>query len=293
MTGERGDVTLPGLLVAMTLMLIVIGAAFSVFGSADRLQRKSELTQDAQRQARNALDRITMELRNMASPTNDAPLAIAGVTPTDIVFQTVDKTMPTGSANAWNIKRVRYCIDPRGRLWRGEQTWTTAAAPAPPTPAGGDCPGTWPSSKQMTASVVNGARPLFKVNATDVTQITKVDVDLFVRVDTQQGRGDTELASGVFLRNQNRVPAAAIDVVAVNAQGILLSAADSADPEGDTLKYEWTDITSGGNRAIGSGVTVLYPSTGLQKGQSYNIQLKVTDAGGLTNTATRWVTFTY
>ena len=291
MSGERGDFTLPGLLVAMVLMLLVIGATFGVFGTADTLQRKSELTQDAQRQARDAVDRMTLELRNMASPSNDAPQAIQGTTSNDIVFQTVGKTKPTGSANAWNVKRVRYCLDGAGTLWRGEQTWTTAAAPAPPTAAGGACPGTW-SAARVANGVVNGTRPVFRVNASDPTHITDVDVHLFVRVDARQNRGETELSSGVFLRNQNRFPTAAIDVVAVNAQGILLSAADSADPEGDTLRYEWTDL-SRNNQPIGSGVTVLYPSAGLQKGQQYNIQLKVTDAGGLYTTATKWVTFQY
>jgi hypothetical protein len=292
MTGERGDVTLSGLLVAMTLMLVVTGATFSVFGTADRLQRKTELTQDAQRQARNTVDRLTLELRNMASPNDNAPQAIQGVTDRDIVFQIVDKTMPAGSANAWNIKRVRYCVDGGGTMWRGEQKWTTATAPAAPTAAGGACPGTWSATK-VASNVVNGGRALFTVKSTDVTRITDVDIDLFVRVDAQQARGETELSSGVFLRNQNRFPTASIDVVAVNAQGILLSAGDSSDPEGDNLTYEWTDVTRNGY-PIGKGVTVFYPaSAGLQKDQTYTIKLKVTDAGMLSTTTTRDVKFTF
>jgi type II secretory pathway component PulJ len=293
MIGERGDFTLPGLLVAMALMLLVTAASFSVFGTADRISRKTQLTQDAQQQARTTIDRMTLELRNMASPTNDAPQAIQGVTPTDVVFQTVDKTKPAGSLNAWNIKRVRYCLDSAGTLWRSEQKSNNATLPAAPTQAGGACPGAWAAPVRIATNVVNGTRPVFKVNSSDTTKITQVDVDLFVRVDAQQRRGETELSSGVFLRNQNRFPTAAIDVIAVNAQGILLSAGDSADPEGDTLTYAWTDLTSS-NYAIGSGVTVLYPaSAGLQKGHTYTIQLTVTDAGGLSTPVTRDVLFTY
>jgi type II secretory pathway pseudopilin PulG len=286
---ERGDFTLTGLLVAMALMLVVIGATFSVFGTAETVQRKTELTQDAQQAARNAVDRMTIELRNLASPVNDAPLAISGVTGSDIVFQTVDKSKPTGSLNVWNIKRVRYCLDGNGVLWRAEQKWQGTTPPDVPTAAGGGCPGSWTSPVRVVSGVTNGARPLFRVNSTDTTKITDVDVDLFVRVDRKRQLGETELSSGVFLRNQNRMPTAAIDVVAVNAQGITLSAASSADPEGDNLTYEWTDLTR--SRKIGSSIVLLYPGSELQKGQTYDIQLKVTDGGGLSSTTHRKVTW--
>ena len=68
--------TLVGLLVAMTLMLLVMGAAIEVFGQFNTITRKTELQNDAQDRARTAVDRLSIELRNLASPTPESPQAV-------------------------------------------------------------------------------------------------------------------------------------------------------------------------------------------------------------------------
>jgi hypothetical protein len=277
---ERGDVTLVGLLVAMTLMLLVMGAAIEVFGQFNTITRKTELQNDAQDRARTAVDRLTVELRNLASPTAESPQAVQYAGATDLVFQTVDKTAPAASTlNPSNIKRVRYCVSPGGTLYRGVQgPWTTTAPPAVPTALGGACPGAWTSTAVAT-NVISGTRPLFTYNSTDVTAITRIGVGLALRTDPRQGRGDTEVTSGIFLRNQNRFPVATFSVVKT-ATGVVLNGAGSSDPDGDNLTYEWSD----NGAAIGSGVTYTYGP--LVSGSNHVFALKVTDGGGLTTTYT-------
>jgi type II secretory pathway component PulJ len=290
MRSERGEFSLTGLLVAMLLMGVVMAATFSVFGTADRVTRSTELRNEAQDRGRTAIDRMTMELRNLASPTPNAPQAIEVATDTDLVFQTVHKLTPaSGTSNTANVKRVRYCVD-GGRLYRAEQgPWTAAAPPAMPSAApGGGCPGAWTARVVATNVLNSAARPLFRFNSTVLTEITNVRVGLDLRVDPKRAAAvsDTVLSSGVFLRNQNRVPSAGFTVV-VTAQGLLLNASPSQDPDGDVLKYEWFDVTL--NKTIGSGLTLLY--AGLVRNSAHQIRLTVTDGGDLTSTFTQTATW--
>lgn len=280
MRSERGDVTLVGLLVAMALMLLVMGAAIEVFGQFDTITRKTELQNDAQDRARTAVDRLSIELRNLASPTPESPQAVQYAGPTDLVFQTVDKTAPAASTqNPSNIKRVRYCVSAGGTLYRGVQgPWTTSTPPAVPTALGGACPGAWTSTAVAT-NVITGTRPLFTYNSTDVTAITRIGVGLALRTDPRRGRGDTEVTSGIFLRNQNRFPTATFSVVKT-ATGIVLNGAGSSDPDGDNLTYEWSD----NGAVIGSGVTYTYGP--LVSGSNHVLSLRITDGGGLSTTYT-------
>jgi hypothetical protein len=290
MRSERGEFSLTGLLVAMLLMGVVMAATFSVFGTADRVTRSTELRNEAQDRGRTAIDRMTTELRNLASPTPDSPKAVEVATDTDLVFQTVHKLAPASStSNKANVKRVRYCVA-GGLLYRAEQgPWTTGTPPAMPSAApGGGCPGSW-TARIVAANVLNSAaRPLFRFNSAVLTEITSVRVGLDLRVDPKRPAAvsDAELSSGVFLRNQNRVPAAAFTVV-VTAQGLLLNASPSQDPDGDVLKYEWFDVTL--NKSIGSGLTLLY--TGLVRNSAHEIRLTVTDGGDLAGTSTQTATW--
>lgn len=289
MRSERGEFSLTGLLVAMLLMGVVMAATFSVFGTADTVTRSTELRNEAQDRGRTAVDRLTMELRNLASPTPDTPQAIEVATDTDLVFQTVHKLTPAnGTSNKANVKRVRYCVA-GGRLYRAEQgPWTTSTPPVMPSAVPGGCPGSWTARVVATSVLNSAARPLFRFNSAVPTEITNIRVGLDLRVDPKRAAAvsDAELSSGVFLRNQNRVPGAGFTVV-VTAQGLLLNASPSQDPDGDVLKYEWFDVTL--NKTIGSGLTLLY--TGLVRGSAHEIRLTVTDGGDLKDTFTQTATW--
>lgn len=278
---ERGEITLAQMLVAATMMLVVMGATLTVFSSAQKLNNDANERQDEQDTARAALDTIAAQLRNLASPTADQPQAIDSAGPYDLVFQTVDRVGPNSGLNASNVMRVRYCLGTTNTstLYRQEQRWTTQATPAAPaTPA---CPSTasgWSTGKAVTQFVVNTrnglSRPIFTYNAATVTDISAIHAQLYVDRDIVHGPRETVLSSGVFLRNQNRRPAAAFSTDTTVRGKVILNGAASTDPEGDPLTFVWFD----GTTKIGTGIRFDYTVT---PGTSHSLQLKVFDLAGL------------
>jgi hypothetical protein len=138
---------------------------------------------------------------------------------------------------------VRYCLDADGTtIWREQQTWTGATAPA--VPSGTAC-GTsgdgWPTKRVLVPNIRNGAgRPLFTYNRTDPTAVTEIAASVFVDPDPGHTPKEVALQSAVFLRNQNRRPTAAFDIQ-VSAGTYVLNASDSNDPEGRSLDLYWYD----------------------------------------------------
>ena len=66
---QRG-MTLVELLVSMTLSLIVFGATLTVLTGAQRTVAVSDEVNDRQQEARVAIDRLSRDLRNLASPSD-------------------------------------------------------------------------------------------------------------------------------------------------------------------------------------------------------------------------------
>lgn len=280
---QRGELSLGHMLVAMSLMLGVLGATLTVFSSAERLNRDTNVRTETQDQARTALDAMTAQLRNLASPTYDQPQAIDQATPYDLVFQTVDRIGPNSGLNAANVMRVRYCLGTADTttVYRQQQRWTTQLTPAAPSstvcPAPASSTG-WSATTVVASSVVNRAggqeRPLFTYNAAAATDISSVHAQLYLDTDTTRAPAETTLSSGVFLRNQNRRPVAAFTADTTVRGKIILNGAASADPEGDPLEYVWFD----GEVKIGDGIRLDYT---VEPGSSPAIQLKVFDLADL------------
>ena len=251
MSGERGEVTLTGLLVAMVVFLGVLAATLSLFASSQTVARDTAQRNDAQDRARQASDTIVRQLRNLASPTVDQPQAVERATSRELVFKTIASTGVPTAANVANVKRVRFCLADSGRLWKQEQigdaavTGTVpggaAAADDPTCSSAGWTAGT---SQVIAANVVNYAngftRPVFTYNSTTLTAITSVRVTLYVDMDSAKRPAETRLSTGVFLRNQNRVPTASFTVTQT-AAGLMLNGSLSTDPDGDPLTYCWYD----------------------------------------------------
>ena len=271
---ERGEISLTGLLVAMTIFLAVLAATLTTFAAfdsqADSLTRRTE----AQDIARRGADRIARDLRNLAGPTQDVPEAVDLATASDLVFNTVDAVKPAGSLNGPNVKRVRYCLNPSTRMiWQQEQRWTTAAKPAT-IPSTASCPSpAWGPATQVVSHVTNLTRPVFTYDTTVSTAISSVNLDLFVDDMPGQGPPETKISTGVFLRNQNRLPAARFTATPT-AQGVLLNGSTSRDPEGQPLEYVWYD----GGVFIGRGVTFLHAGA---SGTTNAYSLRVYDPAGL------------
>ena len=294
--GDQRGTTLIELLVGMTLMTIVLSATLLLFDAGADNHRLVEEHNEAQDTARRHTDRLARELRNMASPsllTTSAaqPLAVDLATGYDLVFRVVDDVRPAGSANTPNVKRVRYCLDAadpaNGRLYRQEQTWVTTGTPALPSLSA--CPAAgWTTAELITDAVVNRAggrdRPLFQFDAVDTSRITRVRTDVYVDPTIDRRPVEARLTSGVFLRNQNRVPTASFTVDANTATNeVVLNGSPSEDPEDMPLAYDW--YMDG--VAIGSGV--VFTHKGAADGL-HTYRLEVRDPAALTAEATMEVT---
>jgi len=282
LSDERGEITLAQMLIAMSMMLVILAATLTVFTGAEQLNQQANARNDEQDQVRAALDRVAAQLRNLASPTPDQPQAVDSAGPYDLVFQTVDANGPNSGLNAANVMRVRYCLGgtaSAGKLYRQEQRWTTQATPAAPTTTA--CPSAdagWTTTKVVAQYITNRNnglnRPIFAYNAAAASDISEVHVQLYTDLDPAHAPPETNLSTGVFLRNQNRRPVASFTADTTVPGKMILNGAESSDPEGDPLQYVWYD----GTTKIGDGIRFDYTAA---RGTTHTIQLKVFDLAGL------------
>jgi type II secretory pathway pseudopilin PulG len=250
---ERG-MTLVEMLMVCILSIIVLGATLSAVETFERNARTNERVNEAQDNARNSLDRMARDLRNLASPIKESPDAVDRAAAQDVMFQSEGNTI-AGGLNARNTERVRYCLSAQGNLYRQIQTWTTATPPA--APAETTCPGkkstaggVWVRTSVVASSIVNGNdRPIFTYNAAILKDITEVSATLWIDVNPATVKPpETTLQTSVYLRNQNRKPIAAFSWDAVNGS-VVLNASESTDPEEKSMTYTWYfdgSATSGG-----------------------------------------------
>ena len=284
---ERGF-TLPELLIAMTVMLIILSASLATFEVFQSTTTRTARQNDAQEVARATMLRLSRQLRNIAGPVEGLPQSFDVSGPYDLVFKSVNPAGPISAGNPSNVERLRYCLttgtgQPQ-RLWRQEQTWTSSTPP--PYSGSSTCPDTsWGNPRVVADFVVNNLngqnRPVFTYNSSDPTRVTEVDTDLYVDPDPLHAPPETHLQSGVFLRNQNRSPVAEFQA-APGTKHVILNASTSSDPEGEALTYAWTD---GGSPILKCAAYCDYStSTG-----QHSIQLTVTDPGGLSATQSQTV----
>ncbi|MFP5361954.1 MAG: type II secretion system protein J [Thermoleophilia bacterium] len=301
---ERGY-SLPEVMIAMVLMLIILGATLTSLDAFRSNQKLDERRTEAQERVRRSVDRLERQLRNLATPAANVK-SIYRAQANDLVFQTADPQ------KRW----VRYCTNPAdpliasggGRLWFGV---SNIVSDTPPTTTA--CPGTgWTSMQPVGESVVNARdglnRPLFTYNwpktaagveiTTDTSAITRIRTQLWV--DTNPGSKPVEqsLSTGVFLRNQNQAPVAAFTFTAA---GRILNASGTTDFEGRRLNYHWYYGTSavtppaGCTPAdpppasyLGFGIVQRLPATATSP---QVVTLCVIDPGDLQVTLTKTVTF--
>ena len=270
---DESGLTLVELLVASLVSLIVLGATLTVLTSMMSLNVVVERQSEYETQARQGADRLSRQLRNLASPADIVTNIAASTQPksvdrnlaTDLVFKDIGDVRPQSSANSANVRRVRYCVQTsgqvpgagfsasptRGVLWAQHQTWTTGAPPA--VPADTACPGTGWTSQRIVADHLVGtaASPVFRYSGdtgvvtgttdADREQIARVETTLLVDVDPTRGPGAASLKTAVVLRNQNRAPIAAFTYTLLNPVGcsVQLNGSASEDPESKPLQYEW------------------------------------------------------
>ena len=287
--GERGF-TLIELLVTMSLMGMVFGATISLFVTFHRNERVNRLQNESQDQAHHAMELVTRQMRNLASPRDFEPKAVELATDYDLVFKTIDPVKPGGTLNDRNIKRIRYCLSPAAsgssKLYSQQQTWT-APDPPPTFPSTTTCPSSaWGNQRVVVQDVVNldKSEPVFSYQpaATPLDDIRAVQTRLWTDVNPGKAPAATRLASGVFLRNQNRAPVPSCTATYAGNNQVILNGSASEDPEGRTLReYEWL---KGGVAITPSLKGVVGRWTAIAPG-TYIFSVKVKDYGGLTAVA--------
>jgi len=311
---EQDGFTLPELLTAMTLFLLILGATLTTFdGFVTRTSASTKLN-DAADQARTTMERMARQMRNLASPTTASVKSIERAAADELVFQTVDPAK----------RRVRYCLDSsnaaKSRLWVQTQAFPLGGAdPGLPPPSACPAPvtsGGWADQRLAATNVVNryngAGRNVFYYTGLgadgDTAKITVIRAELFLDTDPTKAPGEVSISSGLFLRNQNQAPVIPdISVVRspLTSQRVILNGSAASDPEGRTLEYFWykgngsnpanlptcADAgtqTGGGYTCIGRGLSVeyIFPST---EPFPQTITLKVVDPGGLSVTMTKVV----
>ena len=277
---ERGF-TVTELVSAAGIGVVMLLSVFAVFATTQRTTHANQELNDSQQRTRHVMERLSRDMRNLASPTPEQPLAIDKATPYDLVFQSVDPAGPNLGANTTNVRRMRYCLDAgagaEGRIWVQTQTWQTAGVP--PMPSTSACPSAaWASQRVAAQRVSNRAqapeRSLFVFNSAVLPEVNSVRVELFSNAGTAREPRHGRLATEMFLRNQNREPAASFTATAAGNQRVLLNGSGSTDPEGQELTYAWYD----GSTLVGNGITLDYtaPDTG-----DRSFTLRVYDPAGL------------
>ena len=300
--GDENGFTLIEVLVAMTLMLVILGATLTTLTSYESNASNDRKVKESLDTTRASLRQLARHLRNVASPTEGERDPIDKATGTDLIFQSVDPQGPANDQNLANIRRVRYCLDTSDaahpKIHFQHQRWATATPP--PAPAGDSCPAAgWTvlpggsSSRVLAENVVNArdglTRPIFSYRAGDpacavppitgtcLEEIVAIRSKVFVDTnDAARRPAETSLETGVALRNQNRPPTAKSSATPVSPNQFLLNATASVDPEGETLRYEWYIA---GVR-IGEGA--IFRTNVLSVG-THTIELHVIDSGGITS----------
>jgi prepilin-type N-terminal cleavage/methylation domain-containing protein len=306
--------TMVEVLIVSSLFLVILTATLMSFTTFERTTRGSERTAEQVEVAREELDRIARQMRNLARRI-DVPV-ITRATGDDVIFQT---SVPS---RVW----VRYCLETSGdrsRLWKIE-TNQPSPSPAMSGGAGAACPGPAAAGTggitRMTiaAPYVRNAtasppEPIFRYTCSnappscprpgqlneDSTRLKSIGMSLLVDVDQQRKPPATRVSSGVFLRNQNEPPTADFVSTSLGNRRVLLNGSSSQDPEGRTLQYFFYKGTSSTGSDVpvftcdappltnpnilrGIAPTYLFPST---ETQAY-FTLKVCDAGDLQATST-------
>jgi type II secretory pathway pseudopilin PulG len=273
--------TLVEVLIVSVLMIVVLGATLTTFNSFQQSVSVNEKQNTAQDTTRNAMDLLARDLRNLASPSTEQPLALDLNEAQQVIFQSEGRNMPAGSLNVANTNRVRYCLDTAtGNFYRQVQTWTTAAFPA--VPDSSSCPGTaWPSTNLVAANVVNDTRPIFSYNAVDPRDVTEITSTLYVDVNPGRSPSESTLQTSVYLRNQNRKPTAVFSLALANGDtAIIMNASESTDPEEKPLSFKWF---IDGTEAIGEGANDVVHTAQVPAG-THTVKVTVSD-GPLDDTA--------
>jgi hypothetical protein len=288
--------TLVELLVTTAIAMIVFGATLTVLDVFQRHNSADLLRNETQDNARTAADRLARQLRNVAAPTTGAAGALEQKEPFLITFQTIDATSANGGGNPTHAMRVRYCLNDTNPedevLWMQVKRWPEEKAPAVPVSTA--CPDLSVTDFETNTQVVqhvtnkiggNEKRPVFTYSAEGIPQTTSVEMNLYLNPTPKQTRpGESQLTTGVALRNANRPPTAKIVATIVPAKNVFLNSTGSTNPDGLALTYKWWK-----DGTLQSVTTAEWEDKEESSGP-HTYELEITDPSGLADKAKETVT---
>jgi hypothetical protein len=309
---ERGW-TFSEVMIASVITFVVLGSATMIVGNVASLNGTTNRQTQAQEKARLAIDSLATQLRNAVGPPGTTPIysPASGSTggTTSLIFYIPGGT-PNLATNPRGLQWIRYCLDAANvsseTLWTQTAPYANTQSGPPSTTT---CPSAnWATQQSVATNVVNqecpstGSPTSLFTPATDAGGVIHdIQVRLLIRVSAgnctrQTGqRGDqypTAITSSIDFRNAKSGPTAALSCSAQNKHAVC-DASASADPDGEALSYQWKYLCcspsfSGGDSTWEAGQTsYLFDKGGLTSGSTYALYVQVTDASGLSSTASR------
>lgn len=282
--------TLPEVIIAMSLMLVILAATLGTFLAMQRNSARSESVNELQQQTRATVDRMAKRLRNIASRADNISQPIDRAKANDFIFQVIGKGATAPAANPTNVQRYRYCLS-SGTMYEQTQTLSNSTTAAP---SGTACPASgWTTTRKIAGSITNATRPVFTYligvpppqryveattpSAAQLDLIIGIRSELYVDDDTAENPPESTLSTRVFLRNQNRKPTASFTATPASGMSLQLNGGDSDDPEGARLTFEWYDDVPTAGTKLGEGSVYVFTSAAPG---THKLWLKVTDPAG-------------
>lgn len=308
--------TFSEVLIASVITFIVLGSATMIVGNVASLNGTTNRQTQAQEKARTAIDSLATQLRNAAGPPGGTPIysPASGSTSgtTSLIFYLPGGT-PNVTTNPRGLQWIRYCLDATNvsseTLWTQTAPYLNTQSGPPSTTT---CPSaSWSTQQSVATNVVDQectdpstglpTAPFTPSNAGGA--IHDIQVRLLVRVSAghctrQPGdRGDqypTAITSSIDFRNVKSGPTAALNCSVQNKHAVC-DASASTEPDGEALSYKWkytccSPSFSGGDTTWETGqASYLFDKGPLTSG-IYAVYVQVTDASGLSSTASMNVT---
>jgi prepilin-type N-terminal cleavage/methylation domain-containing protein len=285
--GQRG-MTLTEVLVAITVSSLILGAAVTAFTSYLTQSATAERSSNSQDTARNALDQMAIQLRSATSNAATGNQPIEAFSAYNLVWLApIPNTSTTN--NPLGLRHIRYCVDASNpkheKLWLQTAPFSTTSNRN--WPATNSCPANaWPTGIVVGEDIVNVLQntPMFVTPTDSLGNVTDVNVNALVDVDTDKSPPASSVRTSVTLRNLNHTPSAVLSCAAGLTGHALCDASASSDSDNQTLTYSW--------KVDGAGVgesSYKLDQGSLTSGSTHTFTATVTDSGGLSSSTSQSV----
>lgn len=279
------------LLIACVMTVAILSASVAVFAKFANEQSRTERQGRAEDAARQVLDRIAGDVRDAMSDGSAGAQPIEVYSSTDLVYLAPNATATTTN-NPRGLTHTRFCLDTsnsqNGVVWFQTLSYDSQSRKTPPS--GTSCPNSAYASQEAVASnIVNQLRspvvPFFTTPTDSSGNVIDVYMRAYVDVDPAKDPAATDLQTSVTLRNLNHPPTAQLSCQGTSAGHVLCDASGSVDSDAQSLSFAWK---MDGNTVAGTSYNL--DQAGLASRSSHTFTVTVTDASGVSSSASQTVT---